>query len=275
MRSVLFCPPTYFQLIDVKNPFMKGSSAIDASKARAQWEGVREAFAKAGYGLEQVEAAPGLEDMVFAANQTFVGVTPAGQKFVVPSHMRFESRRREVPHYRKYFEQRGFEIIDLQLPQDEFLEGGGDLLWNTDFRFIWAGYGFRSTKAGIEAFTGAMAARNVKVVPLELRDDRFYHLDTCLAPLTADSILIYPDAFTTSALKAIHATSKRVYEVGEADALRFICNGVSANGHFITGAMTPSLEKALSAERLQPIGVDTSEFEKSGGSVCCLKMFVP
>ena len=35
------------------------------------------------------------------------------------------------------------------------------------------------------------------------------------------------------------------------------------------------MQKALQAEKLAPVVVDTSEFEKSGGSVCCLKMFVP
>jgi N-dimethylarginine dimethylaminohydrolase len=275
MRNVLFCRPTYFRLVDVKNPFMQGSNAIDAVKALGQWEGVRRAFAEAGFGLLEVEAAEGLEDMVFAANQTFVGLVPDGKPFAVMSFMRHESRQREVPHYRKFFEQRGFEIIDLQLPPGEFIEGGGDLLWNTDRRCVWAGYGFRSTKAGIGAFTAAMMQRNVRVVPLPLRDERFYHLDTCLAPLTADSVLIYPGAFTDLALRQIHATVKRVHEVTEADALSFICNGVSANGKFITSALPASLEKALQTENLQPVMVDTSEFEKSGGSVCCLKMFVP
>jgi N-dimethylarginine dimethylaminohydrolase len=275
MRNVLFCPPTYFRLIDVKNPFMQGNNAIDAARSQAQWEGVRQAFAAAGFGLLQVEAAEGLEDMVFAANQTFVGVVPDGKPFVVVSYMRHESRRREVQHYRKFFEQRGFEVIDLRLPAGEFIEGGGDLLWNTDMQFVWAGYGFRSTKAGIEAFTGAMMQRNVKVVPLELRDERFYHLDTCLAPLTADSVLIYPGAFSENALKAIRASVKRVHEVSEQEALKFICNGVSANGRFITGALPDSLQRALQAEKLEAVVVDTSEFEKSGGSVCCLKMFVP
>jgi N-dimethylarginine dimethylaminohydrolase len=100
-------------------------------------------------------------------------------------------------------------------------------------------------------------------------------LDTCLAPLTANSVLIYPGAFTDLALRQIHATVKRVHEVTEADALSFISNGVSANGKFITSALPASLEKALQTENLQPVMVDTSEFEKSGGSVCCLKMFVP
>ena len=43
MNNVLFCPPTYFDVIDVKNPFMLGAK-VDKAKARGQWESVRRAF---------------------------------------------------------------------------------------------------------------------------------------------------------------------------------------------------------------------------------------
>ncbi|MBI2682356.1 MAG: hypothetical protein HYX26_03925 [Acidobacteriales bacterium] len=274
MSNVLFCPPTYFDVIDVKNPFMQGAS-VDKAKARAQWEGVRQAFADAGCGVREIEAVPGLEDMVFAANQTFAAVTPRGEKFIVPSAMRFESRRREVPYFVEYFRKAGYRVIDLALPEGEFLEGGGDLLWNADERFVWAGHGSRSTRGGVARFTQAMALVGVKVVQLELCDPRFYHLDTCLAVLTHESVLIHPAAFTDDALAEIRSRAKRVHEVSEEDALRFTCNGVSVNGRFLVSALTPGLEKILAAEGLQPMPVDTGEFEKSGGSVCCLKQFVP
>jgi hypothetical protein len=34
------------------------------------------------------------------------------------------------------------------------------------------------------------------------------------------------------------------------------------------------LERALHREKLTPVVVSTSEFEKSGGSVCCIKLFI-
>ena len=61
----------------------------------------------------------------------------------------------------------------------------------------------------------------------------------------------------------------------EAEALGFVCNGVAANGHFITPRLGPGLGRALEREELEPVVVETSEFEKSGGSVCCLKLFYP
>ena len=99
MNRALFCPPTYFEIRDVKNPFMRGAEPVNAEKAQAQWEGVRCAFEEAGVATEVIPAVRDLEDMVFANNQVFVGQGRAGEPFFVPSHMRFPSRQREVPYF--------------------------------------------------------------------------------------------------------------------------------------------------------------------------------
>ncbi len=272
MQRVLFCSPTYYEIRDVKNPFMQDAAPVDRDLAQRQWEEVRRAFEAAGFALANIGAVPGLEDMVFANNQAFVGRHPDGP-FIVPSRMRFPSRQREVPYFVEWFRERGYRVLELEFGED-YLEGHGDLLWNTDFSFVWAGYGIRSTRGGVEKFSRAMAGLGIEVLLLELVDPRFYHLDTCLAPLTVGAVLVYPGAFTAEALEAIHSRSPRVYEVGTEDALQFVCNGVAAGSRFITPQLTPRLGQALAIEGLQPIKVETSEFEKSGGSVCCLKLFV-
>src|SRR4051794_13396695 len=272
MPSVLFCDPENFQIIDAKNPFMKPGEPLDLVLARQQWELVRAAFEKAGLTSELLTSVEGLEDMVFANNQIFVGES-AGEKFVVPSRMRYASRQREVPHYVAWFKQRGYRLIELNYG-DDYLEGHGDLLWHADGSKVWAGYGFRSTLGGVRKFATAMKELGIQVVPLELVDARFYHLDTCFAPLTSKSVLVHPAAFTPQSYQTIRQNCERVYIVGEDDALKFVCNGVAAGGRFITLHLSPQVANALSRERLQPVVVDTSEFQKSGGSVCCLKLFL-
>jgi hypothetical protein len=34
-KTALLCPPTYFDVIDRKNPYMVGASPVDKAKARA------------------------------------------------------------------------------------------------------------------------------------------------------------------------------------------------------------------------------------------------
>ena len=77
-------------------------------------------------------------------------------------------------------------------------EGEGDaLLWND---VLFAGYPWRSDRLShswIAAFFG------VEVVPLQLTDARFYHLDTALTIVDDVTVALYPKAFTIESLERI------------------------------------------------------------------------
>ncbi len=270
---VLLCPPTYFEVREVKNPYMRGLLAVDPVRAQHQWDGVCAAFRAAGCAVELIEAIPDLEDMVFAANPVFVGYHPTHGRFIVPGRMRYLSRRPEVHHYVDWFRARGYGIVDLELKED-FLEGHGDLVWDAEGNRVWAAHGFRSTMGGVEKFATAMSRMGIPVTPLQLVDEHFYHLDACFAPLRPGAALIYPGGFSPESQAVIRSRIPRVYEVEREDALQFVCNGVSVNGKFLTPALTPVARQALDDEGLEPVLLDTSEFLKSGGSVCCLKLFL-
>jgi N-dimethylarginine dimethylaminohydrolase len=270
--KVLFCPPTHFEVREVKNPYMRSLLPVDPVRAQHQWDAVCEAFRAAGFTVELIDPVPGLEDMVFAANPVFLGHLPRYGRFIIPGHMRYVSRRAEVPHYVEWFRARGYQVVDLEL-HDDFLEGHGDLVWDPDGTRVWAAHGFRSTCGAVEKFAAAMQRMNIPVIPLQLVDEHFYHLDACFAPLRPGAALIYPGAFSAESLAAIRSHIPRIYEVDREDALKFVCNGVSANGRFLTPSSTHCVREALSREGLEPVLLDTSEFLKSGGSVCCLKLF--
>jgi N-dimethylarginine dimethylaminohydrolase len=273
-KHVLLCPPAYFDVVDQKNPYMWEKSAIDHEKAERQWQGLCSALEQAGCQVETIAPAPGLEDMVFAANQVFVGFHEGVGKFIVPSRMVHASRQREVPFYVDWYRQRGFRIIDADLGTDR-LEGHGDLLWHPDWRRIYAGYGFRSTQAGVEKFRAAMSKLGIPVVPLHLVDRYCYHLDTCFCPLNHEAVLVYPGAYAPESLTTLRGFWKRVHELTADEAHKFMGNGIVANGHYLTPYVTPHLEAVLRQEGLAPVIVDTSEFEKSGGSLFCMKAFLP
>jgi N-dimethylarginine dimethylaminohydrolase len=272
-KSVLLCPPTYFEVRDVKNPHMHGIAPVDHEKAKRQWEALRRSLEDSGVKVETIAPVKGLEDMVFAANQVFVGYHDQIGRFIVPSEMRFVSRQREVPFYVDWFSERGYKIIALDL-LGECLEGHGDLLWHPDRSKIWAGYGFRSTRRAIDKFSAAMKDLGFPVIPLQLADECFYHLDTCFAPLSNQAVLIYPGAFCSEALAALRQGWKRIHELSREEALQFLCNGIVANGFYIAPRLTSRLGEILAKEGLTPVIVDTSEFEKSGGSAFCMKTFI-
>ena len=273
-KHVLLCPPAYFDVVDQKNPYMAGKSPVDREKAQRQWQALRTALEQAGCQVETIAPVSGLEDMVFAANQVFVGFREGIGKFIVPSRMLHDSRQREVPFYVDWYRQRGFKVIEVDLGADR-LEGNGDLLWHPDWSRIYAGYGFRSTKAGVEKFADAMSKLGIQVVPLQLVDRYCYHLDTCFCPLNNDAVLIYPGAYAPESLAALRGFWKRVHELTADEAHKFMGNGIVANGRYLIPYITPHLEAILAQEGLTPVIIDTSEFEKSGGSLFCMKTFLP
>lgn len=274
MPRVLLCPPDYFDLVDQKNPYMKQDSAVDKARARAQWEDLRDTLQQNGCVIETVDPVPGLEDMVFAANQIFTGAKDGCGKFAVPSRMVYPSRHREVTYFTEWCRGHDFQIIELDYGPD-YLEGHGDLLWHPDGSCVFAGYGFRSTRGGVDKFSAAMAKMGIAVEPLELVDRFCYHLDTCLCPLNDDAALIFPGAYSADALATLHRIWPRLHPLTADEAHRFMGNGIVVNGRYISPYMTLPLEAALRKENLEPLIVDTSEFEKAGGSCFCMKMFLP
>jgi N-dimethylarginine dimethylaminohydrolase len=273
VTSVLMCPPTYYAVREVKNPFMHLETPVNAELAARQWAALRDAFDSLGVVTHVIEPVEDLEDMVFTANQVFVGTGLVHARFVVPSCMRHPSRRPEVRYVVSWFAAHGFDAIDLRLDANagEFLEGHGDLMRQPASRVVWAGHGFRSSEAGVKRFAHAMQPEGIEVEPLRLLDPTFYHLDTCFAPLHGEAALLYPGAFADESLRALRRGWKRLHELTRDEALQFACNGVAVNRHFLASHLSPSLEAILAAEGLAPYRVDTSEFEKSGGSVFCMK----
>jgi N-dimethylarginine dimethylaminohydrolase len=273
-KHVLLCPPSFFDVVDQKNPYMSEKIPVDREKAQRQWQALRTALEHAGCQVETIPPAPGLEDMVFAANQVFVGFRKEVGKFIVPSRMVHASRQREVPFYVDWYRQRGFRIVEVDLGDDS-LEGHGDLLWHPDWSRIYAGYGFRSTERGVEKFRDVMSKLGIPVVPLHLVDPYCYHLDTCFCPLNNEAVLVYPGAYTAESLARLRRFWKRVHQLAAEEAHKFMSNGIVANESYLTPYLTPRLESILRGEGLAPVIVETSEFEKSGGSLFCMKAFLP
>ena len=272
-QKVLMCTPEAFDVVDVKNVFMEGNvGSVDKPAARAEWEALRDAFESLGHPVLTIDGAPGLEDMVFCANQVLPGVNGDGKPYVVLSHMRFESRRREVPLFRAWFEARGYRIVEL--PEETgFFEGMGDAIWHPGKQLIWGGVGQRTTVRSYEALS---AATGVPVVVLELVHPSFYHLDTAFCAVAPDTALVYPPAFTPEGRAMIAHGFARVIEVDDADATeRFACNAHALDGR--TVVMQRGADRTAAKLRdagFDVVEVETGEFIKSGGSVFCMKMMV-
>ena len=178
-------------------------------------------------------------------------------------------RQDEEQHFRRWFEQAGYTVLNI--PRETPFEGEGDALFATDGSRLWAGYGPRTSHSSHRALNEAWG---VDVVGLHLIDPRFYHLDTCFTALESGDVMYYPEAFDEASLKKIEAyypADKRIV-VSEADALRFACNVINVDRTLILNEISRELSDELNVRGLHVIQVALSEFLKAGGAAKCLVM---
>lgn len=279
--KVLMCAPDYFDVVDVKNVHMEGNAgAVDKVLAQKQWQTLHGHYRKLvseGF-LEDVQTiapAPGCEDMVFTANQSFPWLLN-GKKTVVLSKMRHPSRMQEVPHFKTFYESFGYQ--SLALKHTDMFEGMGDTILHPGKALLYGGYGHRTNK---NAYDELSAMLDVPVILLELIDPRFYHLDTCFVPLDQHTVMLCPQAFSYQSFENIKKMFSNVIRIPATEAV----STFALNAHVLSfpdHAKKVALIQygsvltyyALEEAGYEIVEVDTSEFMKSGGSVFCMKMMM-
>lgn len=259
---LLMCSPRLYSVNYVINPWMAGNIGGSSElRAMAQWERLYQVLT----GLTDVhliEPVAGSPDMVFTAN---AGLARDG--VVALSSFLCPERQGEEPHFRRWFAEAGYRVIEL--PRETPFEGEGDALFSADGSRLWVGYGTRTAASSHDALRRLWPA---EVVGLYLIDPRFYHLDTCFAPLADGSLLFYPAAFSPESRRAIEAfypTEQRI-PVGEADALCFACNAVNLGQQIVLNHISPALERTLRDRGFVVTQLPLDEFLKAGGAAKCL-----
>jgi N-dimethylarginine dimethylaminohydrolase len=262
MRSprILMCSPDYYGIEYEINPWMSKHRGAAPERAHAQWRKLHQALVGLGVKVELMTPQPGLPDLVFTAN---AGLVFKDQFY--SSRFRHEVRARETPHFDSWFAAHGFTVHTL--PEGTFFEGAGDALFCGASLF--AGYRIRSDVQGHQYLGQALGRQ---VLPVELINPYFYHLDTCFCPLAPGEALWYPGAFDAYGRRVMEANIPKLLPVAEAEALRFGCNAVVVGKTVVLNAGCEQLAADLAALGYTPVQVELDEFIKSGGSAKCLTL---
>ena len=272
-RNVLMVHPAHFQVRHVINPHMEGMiGAVDPERAHEEWEAIRRAYESLGFPVMVVESVDAFPDVVFAANQLLPYTGADGKPALVLSHMAKVERQGEVAYLAESFRPLGYSMHPLRtvLP----LEGTGDAVWHPDRNLIWGGHGFRTDEsawAEVAEITGA------RVVPLSLVNEHMYHLDVALMPIDESTAFSYRGAFDDESWARLVAGFPRLIEVPAAEAME----GFALNGHCPDGktlllpAGNPETRRLAESIGLHVRELPTREFQKSGGSIFCLKNMLP
>lgn len=254
-RDYVMCRPEHFAVHYSINVWMDPSRPVNVDRALTQWDDLRATYERLGHRVHLLDPRPGLPDMVFAANGAFVvGDRALGARF------RELVRADEAPAHRSWLDAAGVAVTEPLAVN----EGEGDFAWAGGR--ILAGAGFRSDPA---AHAELAAVFGVPVVPLELVDPRFYHLDTALAVLDATTIAYYPPAFSPASQELLAGLFPEAIVATEADALVLGLNAVSDGRHVVLAAQAHDLADAVARAGFEPVPVDVSELLRSGGGVKC------
>lgn len=263
MSRLLVCPPDFFGIEYEINPWMRLSNRVDHERAVHQWQDLMTVLERdVGIVLERMTPSQGLPDLVFTANAGVV----VGQTAVI-SHFRYAERQREEAHFEQWFREHGYDVMPVG--EGLYFEGAGDLL---GFPEVWFG-GYRQ-RSDIRVFPILSERFHREIIPLELVDNRFYHLDTCFCPLNGGELLYFPSAFDAYGQTAI---AERVPErlrlaVPEDEALKFACNAVCVGKHVVFPVACPTTQAWLLGRGYETHTVHLDEFMKSGGSAKCLTL---
>lgn len=259
-RHYLMCPPTFFDVSYAINPWMHPDTPVDHRLAAAQWQTLRATFEGLGHRVELIDPVEGLPDMVFAANG---GVVVDG--YALSSRFRYPQRTGEERPYHQWLGEHGARVVTRPV---RHLEGEGDVL--TVAGHLLVGSGFRSHPQAASLVAERLALpTGRRVVALELVDPRYYHLDTALGILDDHTAVYLPTAFAPRSRALLADVFPELVAASPDDAAVLGVNVVSDGRHVVLERAATGLAAELERRGFTPIGVDMSEFRKSGGAVKC------
>jgi len=278
--ALLMCSPRLYEVSYVINPWMRDNLGKSSQRrAMQQWQALYEALLPLAK-IHLVEQVAGSPDMVFTANAGL-----ARGNVVALSSFYHPERQEEEKHFRRWFVEAGYKVVDL--PRETPFEGEGDALFSPNSSRLWVGHGTRTSEKSHELLRSIFNADftepcevQLQLIGLRLVDPRFYHLDTCFAPLESptkhdsDPILYYPPAFDAPSLASIeefYSPEQRI-AVDESDALQFACNAVNLGRTIVLNRVSAKLESTLRDRGFDVIQVNLDEFLKAGGAAKCLVM---
>ena len=258
-HKFLMCPPEYYEVAYEINPWMSIKRKVNRDLALKQWQALYDILKnELKVQVELLAPIKGLPDLVFTANAGAVK-----KKMFVRSNFRHRERRGEEPYFEIWFKKNGYDVKFIDRPF--CFEGEGDALGMGDE--FYTGFHFRSD---VEAHDQLAGHFRTAYFALELCDKRFYHLDTCFAPLDAKSALVFLPAFETYAQLVLLENIQDPIRVPEKEALNFACNAIVIEKKIVMPKGCTKTAEELKARGFQTFELDLSEFMKAGGAAKCL-----
>ena len=277
--------PTTFEILsiqDKQNPYIDIAHNINTKLVKAQHNSLVKALKSTGSPVVDYEipkAVHPLPDIVFVANGG-ISLPRLQHPLILLPSMKFPQRQHEITYLRKMYAL--LNLPTVAWPTNTVFEGQAELKWFFGGNLAVCGPGFRSSRESFKDLTAlfdyiygihGLDPPRLLITPLISSD--YYHLDVAMLEVNETTCIVHRKAMAPASIKALRAAGLTVHVIDTKDS--FCLNAVISNGTLITHKLTDSslrvtLKQLTGCQRL--IEVDTSEFEKSGGSVRCMTLTV-
>jgi N-dimethylarginine dimethylaminohydrolase len=291
--------PTYFSIRGGANPHTRTAwgrrKSVDREKAIQQWHAFARLLIQYEVRVLVVPPDPAWPGLVYPANAGFLfpldAVASVHEKTFYLANL-LPSRVGEQPIYERFLERCGFRVAHLQARfegEADFFPVGGRYVFTYGrveaqrFRFRFGFppyervYGFRSEIGALDELQ--RIASGVEILPLELRDEAYYHGDTTLCAFGPRRrfLLAYLDALTPRAVDGLNAVLKDdLLPLSAADAALYAANSLTLEKEgrsylFMPAGVSDKLLTQIRERDVEPVTIDVSEFlRKGGGAVKCM-----
>lgn len=240
---------------------MNVANDADSETVLYEYALLKQTLKSAGIEIMEIQPDKNYPDMVYTANYGFVH-----DDVFIEANFKHSQRRGEEIIATSYFKSLGFQT--KQFAKYIFFEGEGDLLRAGNQLYM--GFGKRTM---FEAKIELESILATSIIPLQLTDPYFYHLDTCFAPISESIAIINPSAFTDYALKILEQNFSTLLYTNEQDNAVLGCNIIVHNRNIVVSSgISESLKSGLKQLGYTVLETPMSQYIKGGGSVkcCCL-----
>lgn len=271
MFHITIKPETFGFTNDLVNqhPYGEIGAHIDANRANRQHKQITNALQN-NLLFTVAKTKEFVPDLVFM-NSAGLSLPRLPEPVVILPNMKHEQRKSELKYVREIFQE--LNIKTVEFPTQHEFEGQAEAKWFLGGELLLLGYGFRMTKDSVkvlkrligEIYTSYGIAPP-RIISTRLQEFRFLHLDMAVLETSYDSCIIQKTAFKKEDIERLEKELKvTVIDSPDSFCLNAVFEGETLLTHDLKSEeMKLFLEKKTGKTVVQ---LDTSEYEKSGGSV--------
>jgi N-dimethylarginine dimethylaminohydrolase len=303
-RTILMGDPKYFSVLGGANPhtrnFLGMRKKVDAERARRQWHALARALIARGTEVCVIEPHEGITGLVYPANAGFLhplalerqAATANGARKTFYLSNLLPSRASERDIYRPFIRAIGYETAEIQSRfegEADFFPAGRFMIFTYGRlerqRFVarfgvppWKRvYGFRSQREVADELGGLVVER--PILPLELRQEAYYHGDTVLCSFgpRREFLIAYMEGLTPASRELLRKEfGRNLIALSREDAAIYAANSFQTDYEgrfylFMPEGVSDKLLGEVRTRSMLPVLINVSEFlAKGGGSIKCM-----